>query len=109
MEVNGLELADHLAVQRLKYVRQRSMRNPRWHDADYLAKFIKRSYLRWDLETPLEPLRRDVEHALAAYAAAVRHTDPSAEDRWTEVQEAVDRLIDGAERLSGHRIKPRAL
>jgi len=108
VDVNGLDLSDHLAVSRLKYLRQRSMRNQRWHDARYLKKFIQRGYLRWAAETPLEDLRQDVEHAIAAYAAAAQRKDPATADRWTDVRQAVDRLIAEAELLAGHRIKPRA-
>ena len=108
MKANGLQLSDHLAVTRLKYVRQRSMRNPRWRDAEYLIKFTKRRYLRWTPGTPLEPLRLDAERAVAAYIAAAKHKNPLAERRWIEVRASVDRLIEEAERIAGHRIKPRA-
>jgi hypothetical protein len=66
MSLPGLELEDHLAVQRLKYLRQRSMRNAGWRDADLLGRLIRRRYLRWADDSPLEDHRRKVERALAA-------------------------------------------
>ena len=109
MNVIGLDLADHLAVQRLKYLRQRSMRNPAWRDARHLGLLIERRYLQWADDTPLESQRRSVERALDTYRAAVKIGCADTEDaRWGDVRSAVDQLIDGVEKVAGHLIKPRA-
>ena len=85
------------------------MRNPKWRDADYLSKFVQRRYLRWATDTPLEDQRVGVERALKDYKAVAAGSDDALRDaRWRAVQDSVDTLIAEAERIAGHRIKPRA-
>jgi len=103
--VDDLDLADHLAVQSLKYLRNRSISNPRWHDADYLKRFVDHGYLRWQIDGPLEAPRLAVEANLRAYVTAVARTNVHDEQCWTKVVDSVDRLIAAAEEIVGHRIR----
>ena len=100
-----LELADVLAVQTLKKLRRRSLRNPRWRDADYLHLYLKRSYFQWADDSPLEPKRAEVESTLHRYMQNAKRSGTALDDEWAAVVAAVDSLIAEAERVQGRRIK----
>jgi hypothetical protein len=102
-----LEIADHLAVAALKKLRRRSKGNPHWRDAPYLQIYLRRRYLRWAEDSPLEGERVGAERALDRYQAAAKRGGERADDEWMSVLVEVDALIAEAERLQGHKIKPR--
>jgi hypothetical protein len=108
MALDDLDLADLLAVQRLRYLRQRSMGNPAWRDADYLGLYLRRRYLRWSDDSPLEALRLQAQRAINTYRNAVKRGG-DADAAWECVRVAVDAIIEKAEDIIGHRIKPRAI
>src|SRR4051794_2684657 len=66
----SLESPDRTAIERLKYLRKQSMRNPAWRDADYLRLYITRRYMRWADDSPLEPFRVRVLASLKAFRRA---------------------------------------
>lgn len=102
-----LDLADLLAVGALKRLRQRSIRNPRWRDAPYLGAHLKRAYLRWAEDSPVERERVAAQRALERFTNAANHATADLDTAWASVVVAVDALIAAAERIEGHHITAR--
>ena len=108
MAADGLDFDDYYGVQRLKYLRNRSLSNPRYRDAPFVRKFVTRKVGRWTSESPLEPLRIAVERCLDDYDRAAKREDgPKAEQAWGEMLVAVDALLAEGDRVEGRRIPPR--
>jgi hypothetical protein len=96
-----LDNEDWFRVGSLKHLRTRSMNNPRWRNADLLARHLK----RWDSDSPLDAQRMDAQRSVGEFRKATRRGDEAAQDeRWREVRASVDRLIEDADRLAGRRI-----
>lgn len=112
MAERGLDLfGDYWRIRRLKYLRLRSLSNPRYRDSGFARKFVSRgrSVNDWSSESPLELLRAATESRLNDYDRAVKKGDGIlAEGAWTAFVAAVDALIAEADRLNGSRIKPGA-
>ncbi|WP_328343738.1 hypothetical protein [Micromonospora sp. NBC_00421] len=103
-----LPLADVLALQKLAYLRQRSLRNPRYRNADHVRPHVKPGYLRWSRPSIFDPHPESVQRSLAAFERllAKRH-DPEAAHAWQQVLTAVDRLLAEGRYRAGHGIRPR--
>ncbi|GIG59582.1 hypothetical protein Lfu02_39540 [Longispora fulva] len=110
VEEASLPLADLLGVGRLKYLRQRSLRNPRWRDAGYVRLLIVPRQVRWSRPSVLDPQLAEVRATITEYQRrAAGRGVVAADSAWQEVLNAVDRLIAEGERIKGSRIAPRSL
>jgi hypothetical protein len=107
-DLGGLDFNDISAAASLKYLRSRSMRNPRWRDADSLGGYIQSGGSgRWSFGSPLQSYLAGCERALATYRQAKKRADPDTMDAsWAEVCASVDRLLDAADRTAGRTIRP---
>jgi hypothetical protein len=103
---DGLELADILAVRRLKKLRRRSMKTAGWRDSEYVAKHLRRRYLRWAEDTPLEAFRAAALAAAEAHGRVTQGANNAVAERlWFEVQGDVDKLLRRADEVAGHHIR----
>jgi len=100
-----LDLADVLAVADLKKLRWRSMSNPRWRDARFLSGYLKRRYLKWADDSPLDPKRLAALDAVARYRRAAKQRGYDLDAGWASLLTAIDDLIAEAERVQGHAIE----
>jgi hypothetical protein len=107
-DLGGLELEDVHAAASLKYLRDRSLRNPRWRDADRLKRYVRRGGQgNWSTGSPVESYVLAVEHALRDYGKATKRGDREAMDAlWAEVLSSVDRLLDATDRTFGRPVRP---
>ena len=65
---------DWFRIGGLKHLRTRSIINPRWRDADALARHLR----RWDVESPVDPARGEAERAVTEYRKARKRKDEAA-------------------------------
>jgi hypothetical protein len=68
-----LPTRDHIGAGQLKYLRNRSLRNPNWRrDPDFLARCLTHDELRWSSPSVLDPELLAARFALATYTAKTR-------------------------------------
>ncbi|MBF6558035.1 MAG: hypothetical protein IVW52_18165 [Acidimicrobiales bacterium] len=109
MDGDELPINDRWKIARLKYLRNRSLSNPTYRDAQFVRKFVANPRSPWDADARLEPLRNTVESTLNDYDRLAKRGDSlGAEAAWQVVLDGIDNLISEGERIQGHKIKPRA-
>ncbi|MCX4388688.1 hypothetical protein OG777_17345 [Micromonospora peucetia] len=104
-----LPLADTLALGKLAYLRQRSLSNPRYRDANYVRLHVTPGYLRWSRPSVFDPHLESVQRSLATFEGLAKCHDPEATYAWRAVLAAVDLLLAEGRHRTGHRIRPRRI
>ncbi|MEV5764886.1 hypothetical protein AB0L34_09970 [Micromonospora sp. NPDC052213] len=104
-----LPLADTLALGKLAYLRQRSLSNPRYRNANHVRLHVTPGYLRWNRPSVFDPHLESVQRSLAAFERLAKRHDPEATRAWQAVLAAVDLLLAEGQHRAGHRIRPRRI
>ena len=104
-----LPLADRLALGRLAYLRQRSLRNPHYRDAGHVRLHVTPRYLSWSHPSVFDPHLDAVRRSLGTFEQFTKKNSPDADDAWREVLVAVDELLTEGRRRAGHRIRARGI
>ena len=104
-----LPLADRLALGQLAYLRQRSLRNPRYRNASYVRLYVTPRYLQWSRPSPFDPHLDAIRGSLSAFERLAQRGGAGTDDAWREVLAGVDLLLSEGQRRVGHRIRPKRL
>lgn len=103
-----LPFHDAYGAARLKYLRNRSLRNPKWkRDPDQVERFLTHDEMRWSSPSVLEPELLAARSALGRYRAAARRGGRD-DGVWSELLTALDIVLSRADELNGTKISGRA-
>ena len=103
-----LPFRDAYGAARLKYLRNRSLRNPKWRrDPDQVERHLTHDQMRWSSPSVLDPELLAARSALTRYRKAARRSGGD-DGLWSDMLTAVDIVLSRADELNGTKVPGRA-